>query len=555
MPESSQLMKVTEFLRNPSAYEQQDLDIQSEAAPAGRVEVRETHISIVFLTEHYAYKLKKGVRLDFLDFSTLALRKAACMDELRLNRRLAPSVYLDVLPVTVDEQGHLALDGAGEPVEWVVKMRRLAEQHTLQAMIEAERVRPSDVERIMQALGSFFSQQPPAAITVDEYLERFNAHIQANRSTLLATSSAQSAQTSAAQIEQIHESLFHFLEAHRDQLDQRVRQGRVIESHGDLRPEHVYLTPDPVFLDCIEFNAEFRTNDMLDEVCFLTMECQQLGAKRVADWVLDAYRRASDDDASRELADFYVCYRACVRAKVHLLRAGQLDGSAAREAAETADRYLGLASLAAKSLTVTGGAGAVREAKSKSTTMPALSMIVVRGPSGVGKTTVAAALAARLGCPHLQTDAVRQELLSDEADGHATAHNTGKYSLENRRRVYENLLQRASELLEHQQSVVVDGTFLRREWQQMAVDVANAHQAPALIVNCSCPSATAMVRINRRAEEASTLSEARAQTHQRQLAEQELPEAGVPQCDVDTTTNMQAILEKISDCLCACERV
>jgi aminoglycoside phosphotransferase family enzyme len=275
-----------------------------------QVDTIETHMSWVFLTERHAYKLKKPVHYDFLDFSTIAARHADCAAELSLNRRLAPDVYLGLVPLTLDAEGKLRLEGPGEAVDWLVQMRRLPPERMLDSLLQAGTVSETDIRRLAARLASFYRASPPLGMGATEYRERL-AHSVLDTWMALAEPAFGLAQT---QVDAIHEAQLSFLTHHSALLEERA--ARVVEGHGDLRPEHVCLEDAPVVIDCLEFEREFRLVDPADELAFLALECERLGAHQVGEAILAAYAVAAGDAPPTQLLDFYKSYRACLRAKL-----------------------------------------------------------------------------------------------------------------------------------------------------------------------------------------------------------------------------------------------
>jgi len=287
---------------------------RAESYPEGTsaVEVVETHMSFVFLTDRHAYKLKKPVRYAFLDFSTLAARRADCLEELRLNRRLAHDVYLDVVALTLAPGGSLQLAGAGEAVEWLVKMRRLPRELMLDHAMREQRVSRDEVRRFMRVLDDFYWAAQPVAMDSGVYRQRFERDIRANRRELLAAD-YELAQTL---IESIAACQLATLERQAASFDRRVAAGKIVEGHGDLRPEHVFLGPEPVFIDCLEFNRDWRLLDPVDEIAYLALECECAGAPWIGEAALEIYREHTRDDAPAALVRFYKSCRATLRAKL-----------------------------------------------------------------------------------------------------------------------------------------------------------------------------------------------------------------------------------------------
>lgn len=304
-----------------------------------RVEVVETHMSVVFLTDKHAYKLKKPVRHAYLDFSTLEARRLDCLEEVRLNRRLAAEVYLDVVPLAATTEG-LVLEGSGAPVEWLVKMLRLPRASMLDHAMSRGTVTLQDVERCIAVLCAFYLRSAPSPLTARQYRARFVRDIEAHRHDLLDGPY----QMPQATIDVIAERLLRFVTDHGTVLDGRVAAGRVIEGHGDLRPEHVCLAPEPMFIDCLEFDRELRLLDTADEAGYLVLECDCAGAPHVGRSILGAYRAHARDDVADALVAFYQAQRAMTRAKLSAwhLKDGLPAGARARWV-ERAGRYLAYA--------------------------------------------------------------------------------------------------------------------------------------------------------------------------------------------------------------------
>ncbi len=290
------------FLRRPDAYPDR---------PA-RVEAVETHMSWVFLTGAFAYKLKKPVRHPFLDFSTLAARRRYCGLELRLNRRLAPEVYCGLVRLT-QERGNLRLGGSGAAVDWLVKMRRLPAHRMLDRAIRDRTVSAADLRNVSRVLTAFYRGLAPVAISARTYRQRFESDVR-DCAAELARPEWRLAQQ---QVQRIARAQTTFLAEHGALLEERARRHRIVEAHGDLRPEHVCLMPQPVIIDCLEFRREFRLLDPVDELSFLAMECERLGSS-AGDRILRTYFDAVADNVPEPLVLFYRSYRACLRAKLSI---------------------------------------------------------------------------------------------------------------------------------------------------------------------------------------------------------------------------------------------
>ena len=290
------------FLRRPHSYPERP----------GAIEVIESHMSWVFLTDSCAYKLKKPVRYSYLDYGTIAARRENCAAEVRLNRRFAPAVYLGIVPMIIDPSGQLRLGGAGEPCDWLVKMLRLPAERTLEAQIGRDEVDGAELRQAIDMLARVYRQAAPAGITADAYRLRFEGDVQENLAELtdpvFELSSNLPHIVAAAQE--------RFLKGHVELLNARVEDGRIVEGHGDLRPEHIYLLDPPIIMDCLEFNRELRLLDPVDELAYLAIECHRLGAPHLGDMVLERYRADSGDWPPDALIHFYGSARAMLRAKL-----------------------------------------------------------------------------------------------------------------------------------------------------------------------------------------------------------------------------------------------
>ena len=320
-----------EFLRQPDSYPEKPRQVESV----------QTHMSWVFLTDRYAYKLKKPVRYDSLDFSTVDARHYDCNEEVRLNGRLAPDVYLGTVPLTVNPSGEMELDGQGTAVEWLVQMRRLPAERFLDQAIRKHVVRETDIIQVASALANFYKRSPPIEIAPDEYTQRFEADIYANLRELTLANYGLTldlvAGVCAAQME--------FLKREFNLFDVRVSEGRIIEAHGDLRPEHICLEESkPVIIDCLEFKREFRILDPADELAFLALECERIGAPAFVPRLLfDQYRRITGDAPKESLLQFYMSYRASLRAKLAIWHLREPQVHDAIKWHQLAKQYLDLA--------------------------------------------------------------------------------------------------------------------------------------------------------------------------------------------------------------------
>jgi aminoglycoside phosphotransferase family enzyme len=316
------------FLRRPDAYPD----------PSETIDVVETHLSWVFLGTR-VYKFKKPVRYAFLDFTTLELRRQNCEREVNLNRRLAPEVYLGVVPLTLESTGELKIDGKGNTVEWLVEMKRLPADRMLDASIRAGTVTQHDIQTLVRRLVSFYRNAERVATDAQAYRASFATGVTSNRAELLQPRYG----LPSAPIERVTAAQLRFLERQGAALDERARDNRIVDAHGDLRPEHIFLNDEPKIIDCLEFKREFRLLDPVDELSFLAMECERLGAGGIGDRILGGYLAASGDAPPDRLVWFYKAYRACLRAKIAIWHIADHEIRDTEKWRKRASDYLALA--------------------------------------------------------------------------------------------------------------------------------------------------------------------------------------------------------------------
>ncbi len=280
----------------------------------GEVEVRETHMAWVFLAGERVYKLKKPVEYRHRDCHFLADREYLCHEEVRLNRRLAPEVYLGVASLRLAPGGRLALDGEGEVVDWLVVMQRLPEHLMLDVALVQGTVTGAGVSRVARRLADFYRGLEPVEMPVGTYLDRFRRELDRNREVIADTRFSLASDGVAAMLDRLD----RLLAEEPDLLGDRARQGRIVEGHGDLRPEHVCLSEPAVVIDCLEFSRPLRLVDPFDELSFLGLECDRLGAAWIFELLVSTCARMLRDRPCGRLLAFYTAYRACLRARLSL---------------------------------------------------------------------------------------------------------------------------------------------------------------------------------------------------------------------------------------------
>jgi len=301
---------VLRFLGTPAAH-------AGHADAVSAVETIETHMSWLFVAGEQVLKLKKPVRYPFLDFSTPAAREASCREEVRLNSRLAPGIYRGLMALQWGD-GRLRLapetaaDARAATIDWLVWMRRLPRERMLDRQIAQASVTAADIDALVGVLAAFYRRATVVEIDADEYVARFAREQAINRALLLHP---------GLQPDSVAATLDHFdaaLQGHASTLRARATQGRIVDGHGDLRPEHVCLLRPPVVIDCLEFNAALRQVDPFDELAFFALECELAGAAWIGPRLIDGCRAALGERPDAQLLPLYTAYRALLRARLAL---------------------------------------------------------------------------------------------------------------------------------------------------------------------------------------------------------------------------------------------
>jgi aminoglycoside phosphotransferase family enzyme/predicted kinase len=459
------------------------------------VELRETHISWVFLTPEDVFKVKKPVTLGFLDFGTEEKRRLACEAELRLNRRLSPDVYLGVVPIRLDEEGRHRIGGRGTTVDWAVHMKRLPDEDRADVRLARGGISVQELERIASLLAGFHRECASGEETRrygSTSAIRFNVleNFEQTRETILEY-------LEPRQVSEVESWQLRFLEERADLFERRIETGRIRDGHGDLRLEHVYLSEqgEISILDCIEFNDRFRYADVCADVVFLAMDLAWHGRADRAEQLLAFYAREADDFELYSVVDFYESYRAFVRGKIASMVASDPEASFARRnrARAEARRYYLLAL-----------------ASERRAVEPPM-LIAVGGLIASGKTTVARALGVELAAPVVENDRTRKAMLGVETTTPLLdAPWQGSYSDELTERTYSELFRRARSVLASGRAVVLDASFRSRAHRLEAKRLAAAEGVPFLFVECSAPETVCRERLRLR-EQGSSATDGRTE--------------------------------------------
>lgn len=484
-------------------------DLSDPAAyphPVKSVRVVQTHISCVFLTGEFAYKIKKPVDFGFLDYRTLTQRRMFCEHEISLNRRLCPELYLELVPITHDGD-RCQVGGSGTVVEWAVKMRQLREENLLSARLEAGVSTGSDIERVANILASFHSRSATGPDIAEWGLHSVVSRTVFNALQTMDTLAADVVSLGARTAIRTH--LKSFLDNEHDLFCSRANEECVRDCHGDLRTQNICF--DPRFdggvqiFDCIEFNKEFRYIDVAADLAYLAMDLDLAGRADLREMLVDAYTRARSDPSICRILPFYQTYRACVRGNIALFaaREGEIP-ELERELHRTI-------------------ASAVYDlARCYACKRPDPALLITVGFSGCGKSSLARETARRLPAVLLSSDDIRKERAGV---GRTVRLNESRYSSMERAEVYAELYRRGAFHLARGENVLLDATFLSAAERTAAHQLAKGHDAEFWMLECQCPDEIIRRRLAQRSKDAN-VSDAGVKIYEQQVrdfADVELP--------------------------------
>ena len=485
--------KLIEFLLNPESYPEKPNTITHH----------ETHISHVFVGDSHVYKIKKPVKLDFLDFTSLERRRFFCREEVRLNSRLAPDFYLGVSTIYATKNTYSLLKGAGaETAEYAVKMRKVPEEKLLHNLIIEGRLIYRELEPVGLRLARFHAEVP-----------EFRGGQHGGLGSVIATTEENHEEIRSFVGKTLDQRLYDdlveytrgFIKQWKDLFAKRVRDGLVREGHGDLHSQHVCLTNPPVIFDCIEFNKRFRISDILEDIAFLLMDLEFRGRFDLSRNLFKSYFSVQRYALVSQLLRFYKIYRAVVRGKIEGIMARSLpdekeQGRAlgrAREYFALADHYM----------------------RSDGTHF---NPVVFMGVSGSGKSAIANGLIP--DAVLLRSDVVRKESLGQKPDRHSyVEYGTGMYDEEITRRTYHLLLQRAVEEARGGRRVIVDATYLKEEQRLAFFGACCAAGLNPFFVHCFAPERVLRERIQKRLAESTDVSDGHPSILEKQLSIEEEP--------------------------------
>ncbi len=465
------------------------------------VTVLETHISYVLLTGKYAYKIKKSVNLGFLDFTTLPARRFYCEQELKLNRRLAPALYLDVVAITgtIDVP---TLGGDGPALEYAVKMREFSQEALASVLLSRNELDAADIDVLAAKVAAFH-----AAIDVAAPDSEFGRPDTVLRIALNNFSQVRPLLAAAADRTELDALALWAEREHKARnaaFFERQRGGFIRECHGDLHLGNIArIDGEITIFDCIEFNDSMRWIDVMSEVAFTVMDLRDRGRGDLGQRFLNAYLEITGDYAGLSVLRFYLAYRAMVRAKVARMRAAQLgSGDARRAVLAEYHGYVVLAQAYAQP--------------------PRSAIVLTHGLAGSGKTTLSQALLEVLGAIRIRTDVERKRLYGYGPGERSSAGiDSGLYALDATEATYRHVRNLTSGVIAAGHVALVDAAFLRRGQRDLFRKLASELKVPFVIVTFTASEATLRERITRRAAEGHDASDADLAVLNHQLRTQE----------------------------------
>jgi len=513
----SQLPELVQALLSPKAY--------PEASK--QIELVQTQMSFIFLTDEYVYKVKKPVNLGYLDYTTLEKRRFYCQREVELNRRLCPEVYLGVVAITRGKGGIL-MGGQGEAIEYAVKMRRLPQEAMMDVLLTKNKLSPEMVARVAKRLVEFH-QEAETNVTISAFGD-LDAITKNTEENFTQTEKYIGKTISRENYQHIKDYTDSFIEKNASLFRKRMAEGRIRDCHGDLHVAHICFTDGISIYDCIEFNDRFRYCDIASEVAFLAMDLDHFGRADLSHSFVSAYVDMSRDKELSELLNFYKCYRAYVRGKVESFKLDDpyITKTEKRQILDIASSYFDLADSYTRSKPV---------------------LFITAGLVGTGKTSLAQALAKRQGLVVISSDVTRKQLASIPVTEHRFEEfDTGIYSPDFSRLTYDKMFSQAKYILSEGRSVIIDASFVKAEERLRARKLAEEVGADFFIVECILGEENIKQRLAQRLKEGST-SDGRWEIYELQKSQFE-PVVEMPPTNhviIDTSQPVEKIIRQVLD--------
>ncbi len=493
------------------------------AEQPSKIEHKQTHISHVFLTDEHAYKVKKSVDFGFLDFTSLEKRKFYCDEEIRLNSRLSPDIYLGVVPITENGVGFL-----GEALEYAVKMKRLPEEKIMSNLIEKNQVGYSDVKAMALLLAKFYKSAARNE-EIDSY---------ATAEAMKKNTDENFEQTKNHDI--FDKEKYDFIKKatndfyKKDYLfNERIKEGRIAECHGDLHSGNIFLLPEIKIFDCVEFNKGFRYSDVANDIAFLAMDLDMKKEEALSKYLISKYVDITGDYTLYTVLDFYKCYRAFVRAKISAFmlddknisekEKGKLRDDC-REYIEIAYNYANIFSNQRSAV------------------------LISCGLTATGKSRWLRIASDIVNSPVLRTDEIRKVVFNLKGDEEKDDEYRKKYySNEARQMVYEEMFEKASKILSLGGKVSLDASFISRENREKVKELAQKYNAEFVIINTNAKEETVKERLKQRKMQKDNVSDAdfeNAYKYQKENFEKPVKEEG-KLIELDTEEDEYSNIKKL----------
>ena len=493
---ATMIQNILESLLKPEAYPE----------PTHSVELLQTHVSWIFLTDKHAFKLKKPVNFGFLNFSTIDLRRFYCNEEVRLNRRLCPDIYEGVVEIR-ETSGNAAFHGNGTVIDYAVKMKRLPDDLMLDNLVNNNRISGAEIQKVSRTIANFHLNAPTSpAIAEFGQLDQIMFNWQENFEQMIPFE-----ETTLSEVERnrIKRWVSSFTAENAELFKRRIDEGFIRECDGDIHLENICMMDDRVCIfDCIEFNERFRYCDTAADVAFLLMDLDFHGRRDLASEALTTYLETSGDTSMMALIDYYKLYRAFVRGKVESLHMiDRCIGIQEQECARTkAIRYFRLA------------LGYIERSRLRPT------LFITCGHMGSGKSTLANLLSFELGIASFDSDIVRKKMAGISTDTPVFhAYGEGLYTSQVNVSAYAELFRLAETELAAGRSVIIDASFKRKEDRSCFAALARYHTASFTILYVTCNEMETRRRLAERTASGRSVSDGRAELLERQQQEFEAP--------------------------------
>ncbi|MFG0328466.1 MAG: AAA family ATPase [Phycisphaerales bacterium] len=502
------------------------------AADGARIEVIQTHISMLFFVGDRVYKVKKPVDMGFLDYSTLEARRRFCEEEVRLNRRLAPDVYLGVRPITRDDHGMIRLDGEGETIDYAVEMQQLPADRMLDSLLERNEVTPQQIDTLVERLVDFHSSCATGA-GVDEHATPDDLRAQEiDNLDGLQRFTGPDGFVPQELLDSVRCAMTAFIDRRRTLLAHRVEEGRVREGHGDLHAGNICLLDDEfVMYDCIEFSRRFRCRDVAAELSYLAMDFDRLGRRDLARRLLERYADRTDDLTMSRVARFYKAHFAIIRAKVLALKSieSEVEPSDRTRARAEATRFVQLA------------VGYL---------VPAC-LIVMCGLPGSGKSFLASALTWALDAEWIRTDVLRKSLAGREATTRTdAADREAIYSEAMTRHVYERMRTEAKRTIANDGRIaILDATHSSRDERGRARDLARSLGVEVILIEATAEESSIRDRLDARRSQRDEPSDADWTVYEQARERFEPTDEWEPESRLIIRTDERSVEETVTDAL------